>query len=332
MLCDTLEISLMMENMAGHQPVLKDEVVEVMRISRVPFSQPFRILDCTFGGGGHSLALLEDHPEVQVLALDRDPEAAARADFLMRRFPGRFRFEDMNFGEMEGLEDDQFHGVLMDLGLSSFQLDDAVRGFSFREEADLDMRMDPRIGLSAADFLETASEADLVQAVRNYGEETRWKRVVQAILQARGTDNLRKTTTLATLIVDALGPAPRQGRAQRIHPATRTFQGIRIAVNGELEALERALPVAFSKLTPGGILAVISFHSLEDRIVKRFMRRMAGRPEHGRDNRPQDERIVSGELITRKPIRPSAAEVSRNPRSRSSLLRVLKKLEDRPNA
>ncbi|MGB0414783.1 MAG: 16S rRNA (cytosine(1402)-N(4))-methyltransferase RsmH, partial [Coraliomargarita sp.] len=187
-----------------------------------------------------------------------------------------------------------------------------------------DMRMNPHAGISAAEFLETADEEALVRAVRNYGEEKRWRRVVQSIIDARGTGRLQRTQSLAELVTEAVGPTPRGRKA--VHPATRTFQGIRVEVNDELSAIERGLPAAFDRLSPGGVLAAISFHSLEDRIVKRFCRKMAGRPEHAGDTRTQDERVVQAKMISTRPISPAEDEIRINPRSRSARLRAIRKL------
>ncbi|MBK1856862.1 16S rRNA (cytosine(1402)-N(4))-methyltransferase RsmH [Cerasicoccus arenae] len=304
--------------MTGHLPVLLREVLECF----APM-QPGRYLDGTFGGGGHTTALLEVGEGIHVTGLDCDPAAAERAERLRERFPDQFSFFDLNFRKLDKLTQTGFAGVLLDLGVSSFQLDQAERGFSFREDAPADMRLNPRQGVSAAEFLETANREDVVHAIRNHGEELKWRRVVDAILDARGSGQLQSTAKLAALIAAAIGP---QRRGERIHPATKSFQGIRIAVNDELGAIEEVLPKAFEALAPGGVLAVISFHSLEDRLVKRFFNRVTGRPEHGRDSRSQDERTQLADRLTRKPVTASEAEIAANPRSRSAKLRAVRKL------
>ncbi len=302
-----------------HVPVLLNETRELLSARAGG-----KLLDATFGGGGHSRALLEADEAAIVVALDCDPQAQERARAVHDEFGDRFRFYSMNFANLCDLEESEFDGILFDFGLSSFQLDQPERGFSFRFDAPVDMRMNPEQGMSAAEFLETCDEEALIRAVRNYGEEKKWRRVVKAIMDARGTGRLQRTASFAALITEAIGMNSRGQKG--IHPATRTFQGIRIEINGELNAIEQALPVAFDRLLPQGVLAAISFHSLEDRIVKRFCRRVSGRPEHANDSRTADERTVKAAMVSTRPIRPTEEETRINPRSRSARMRAVRKL------
>lgn len=306
--------------MSEHIPVLLREVLELLSPR-----EGERFLDGTFGGGGHSGHFLA--AGVSLVGLDRDPAAATRAEEFRKVWGERFQFQSINFEQIEQV-DGGFDGLLLDVGVSSFQLNEGARGFSFRQDAPADMRMDPSAGLPASEWLERVSEQELVRAIRQYGEEPEWKRVVRGIIAARGTGRLARTASLAEVIAEA--QSGRARRESRLHPATRSFQGIRIAVNDELGALERALPAAFAKLNPGGRMAVISFHSLEDRIVKRFFREVCGQPVDARDNRPQQLRDKRAEALTNRPITPSEEEIRQNPRSRSSKLRAIRKLEIAP--
>jgi 16S rRNA (cytosine1402-N4)-methyltransferase len=303
----------------GHEPVLLREVLGFLR----PRAGA-RFLDCTFGGGGHSRALLEAADGVRVVALDRDPEAGRRARELAEETGGRLTFFDKDFGRLADLPDAGFDGVLFDFGVSSFQLDAPERGFSFRNDAPADMRFDPRAGVPAARWLETATEEMLVRAIRDYGEETHWRAVVRALLGARGRGGLGRTGSLVEIISGAIPPRLRHGA--RIHPATRSFQGIRIAVNDELGAIGRALPAAFERLRSGGVLCAISFHSLEDRPVKRYFRGLCGLPESADDGRPRDLRTRLAEPLTGRPVVATEEESAANPRSRSAKLRAIRKL------
>ena len=280
-------------------------------------------LDCTFGGGGHTRLILEA-ADTSVVALDQDPQAIERADQFTQEFGGRFQFRRMNFANLENLEEGPFDGILFDFGVSSFQLDQLDRAFSFKGEAPLDMRMNPETGISAADWLRSASRRELIQAIRVYGEEKNWRRIVDAIIEARTRSLLKSTQDLSEIVLSCT-PA-RLRFASKIHPATKTFQGIRIVVNNEIDVIKVGLPAAFKRLKPNGRLCVISFHSLEDRIAKNLFRRWAGRPEPG-DNRPQDMREVKAELLTRRPAVAGDTEIALNSRSRSAKLRVLRKSE-----
>jgi 16S rRNA (cytosine1402-N4)-methyltransferase len=261
------------------------------------------VVDATVGAGGHAEALL-DAGVGSVLGIDRDPAATDLARRRLARFGARFRAVDARFAELSeavaGLP--PLGGVLLDLGVSSMQLDEAARGFSYRAEGPLDMRMGGDDGRpSAADVVNAYREEDLARVIFEYGEERYSRRIARAIVRARGRAPLATTTELAAVVASAV---PR-GRRGGPHPARRTFQALRIEVNGELDELAASLPQAASSLAEGGRLAVIAYHSLEDRVVKRFV---AGE--------------TSLAAVTRKPIRPSQDEMRTNPRARSARLRV----------
>ena len=295
----------------AHTPVLLSEVIAALapRDGAV-------YLDSTFGGGGYSDALLKT-AQCTVVALDRDPSAIREGEALARRYPGRLSVIEGRFSEMERLLEPhgvtRLAGVAFDLGVSSPQIDDAARGFSFRSDGPLDMRMGSS-GRTAADLVNTASEADLAEIIRDYGEERFARRIARAIVAARP---LTRTGELAALIRRVV---PEAGG---IDSATRSFQALRIAVNDELDELDRGLAAAERMLEPGGRLAVVAFHSLEDRQVKNFLRlRSGGAPRASRHLPGTRQAAASFRLINRKPITPSAAEIARNPRARSARLRA----------
>jgi 16S rRNA (cytosine1402-N4)-methyltransferase len=300
--------------MTEHVPVLLAEVIATLK----PHDGAL-YLDGTFGAGGYSRALL-DAAACRVIALDRDPAAIQSGAVLAARSGGRLTLIEGRFAEMESLLKplgiDAVSGVALDLGVSSMQLDDAARGFSFRVDGPLDMRMSQR-GESAADLVNRLSEAELVQIIRDYGEERFARRVARAILAARKTAPIRRTGELAALVRRAV---PATGT---IDAATRTFQALRIAVNDELGELDRGLVAAERLLAPGGRLAVISFHSLEDRRVKSFLRGRSGHAPHATRHLPaMREREPSFRLLTTRPMTPSESEIAVNPRARSARLRA----------
>jgi 16S rRNA (cytosine1402-N4)-methyltransferase len=299
-------------NEGQHIPVLKEAVCTAFK------EVQGWILDATFGGGGHAMALLDTYPHISIVAVDRDFEAAERAE-AFASYGGRFRFVNDNFSNIASLGQ-RFEGVLFDLGVSSFQLDRPCRGFSFRHEGPLDMRMG-REGRTAEEFLENASDDELAEAIRDFGEERNWRRILRHVVAGRGQKNFATTTDFVHYIEPVL-----DRRRTKIHPATRVFQGVRMAVNRELDHLRRALPLAFEALDPGGVLVVIDFHSLEDRVVKRHFNFWAGKSVDRDDSTPQQSRIPEAKLVSSKPIRPDPKELFTNPRCRSAKLRILRKL------
>ncbi len=284
-----------------------------------------KYVDATYGRGGHSGHLLSQlGQDGHLLALDRDPEAIADAN---ARFAdeSRFSIHQANFADVEQVLKErqwfgQVDGLLMDLGVSSPQLDVAERGFGFSRDGELDMRMDPSSGESAAQWLARVSEGDLVQVLREFGEERYAKRIAGAIIAARAEQPLLRTSQLAEIVKVA---HPRWERHH--HPATRSFQAIRIKVNGELDAVSEALSTAATALKVGGRLVVISFHSLEDRLVKRALRQPIPDPRIPR-HLPQPAQEAHPWKVVSKPIKASAAELERNPRARSAVLRVAERV------
>ena len=303
-----------------HIPVLLAETLQVL----APRPQGFYI-DATLGGGGHAEAILEaSAPAGRLLGLDADPRAIQRVSERLAGFASRITLVQSNFRHIAAVAREhgfqQVDGILFDLGVSSYHFEDATQGFSFSKEGPLDMRMDPTSGPSAADIVNTLDADDLADILYRYGEERRSRRIARAIVANRPVTT---TTQLADIVVRAVGRKP----GTRLHPATRTFQALRIYVNDELGALEEALPQAVDLLKPGGVLAVITFHSLEDRIVKHYFR------QESRDCicPPHTPICTCGHQaqikeIHRKGLTPSPDEIARNPRSRSARLRAVRKL------
>jgi 16S rRNA (cytosine1402-N4)-methyltransferase len=309
----------------AHRPVLLAEVVAALNVRSDGV-----YVDCTFGRGGHSRAILERLGRAgRVIAIDRDLDAVRAAEQIG---DARLLARHARFGQVaQVVEDcgvDAVDGMLLDLGVSSPQLDSAERGFSFRLEGPLDMRMDVSRGITAAQWLESASERELREVIKTYGEERFAGQVASAIVAARSREPIRTTRQLAQIV----GAAVRT-RELGQDPATRTFQALRIFLNQELEELSLALASALHLLKAGGRLAVISFHSLEDRIVKRFMRDNAQPSPVPRGLAlPESRRQPPKLRLIGKPVRPSAAEIAANPRSRSALLRVAERLMPSPVA
>lgn len=312
----------MSNEITAHRPVLLDEAVAALAI------RPDGVyLDGTFGRGGHSAAILAQlGPQGRLLAMDQDPQAIAAAQ---QKFAedARFQIEQRNFEALQDFVTEQgllhkVDGVLLDIGVSSPQLDDASRGFSFLRPGPLDMRMNPQAGQSAAEWLAQVDEYDLVTVLMHLGEEKFARRIAHAIVQYRQQVEINDTVQLAKIIAEAI-PV----KDKKKHPATKSFQAIRIFINRELEVLEHALKAAVNVLSVGGRLAVISFHSLEDRMVKRFFRDISRGPQL-----PKDIPIMAKDLqqpyrVVGKAIKPGARELQQNPRARSSVLRVLERIE-----
>lgn len=308
----------------GHLPVLMDEAVAALAIRDNGI-----YVDATFGGGGYSRLMLGS-ARCRVIGIDRDPQAVARGRSLAASEP-RFTMVEGVFGDLEallaGVGCRRVDGVVMDVGVSSFQLDEADRGFSFQKAGPLDMRMS-RSGPSAAEMLASVDEAELARLLRDLGDEPDARRIAAAIVRERGHTPLTRTDQLASLIARA-----KPGRRGRTDPATRSFQAIRMWVNDELGELRRALDAAERVLRHGGRLVVVSFHSGEDELVKRFVDGRGGRPAAGsRHLPPAEAQDIRWAWAGRKIVRPGEVEIAANPRARSARLRVAVRLRDRDDA
>lgn len=304
----------------AHESVLRNEVVTHFALRSGVY------VDGTLGGGGHAAAILEAHAGVELIGIDRDPAALEAARARLAGFGDRARFVHAAYAELpqilRGLGIEQVAGILLDLGVSSPQLDVAARGFSFAKAGPLDMRMDPTRGETALELVQRLDADELAEVIRELGEERHAKKVARLVKEAVGADRVHSTTELAAVIAQAIPIA--EQRRSKIHPATRTFQALRIAVNAELDQLAVLLDAFPDLLAPGGRCAIISFHSLEDRLVKHRFRDLAwttSLPRHLAEAAGERVEPVCT-LITRKPIDASDAEVAQNPRARSAHLRV----------
>lgn len=311
-----------------HIPVLLAEVLDSLQPGD---GQLF--IDGTFGAGGYSSALLEA-ANCRVLALDRDPRAVHDGAALVARFQGRLTLVETEFAELSAAAQEwgfaPADGVVLDIGVSSMQLDEADRGFSFQSDGPLDMRMGTT-GPTAADFLNTADEADIADVIYAYGEEHKSRAIAKAIVRRRGEQLLSRTSELADLVLRVFHGRKPDGR----HPATRTFQALRIHVNDELGELVRGLAAAEHVLKPGGRLVVVTFHSLEDRIVKRFLASRAGKEPGISRHFPAQSIKSEGEsfrIVNSRPLTPSEGELDVNPRARSARLRAAIRTEGAPHS
>ncbi|MDX2276458.1 MAG: 16S rRNA (cytosine(1402)-N(4))-methyltransferase RsmH [Hyphomonadaceae bacterium] len=301
----------------SHAPVLLAEAMDALALK-----DGGAYVDATFGGGGYSRAMLS-RADCRVLAIDRDPDAIARAAPLTAEFGGRFTIRSGRFSDLETFASEMFagegvDGVVFDIGVSSFQFDEAGRGFSFQADGDLDMRMEKQ-GPSAADAVNRLSEGALADLIYRYGEDDDSRRIARAIVQARAAAPISRTAVLADIVERAVGGR----KGARTHPATKTFQALRMLVNDELGELARGLSAAERALKPGGRLVVVSFHSLEDRMVKNFVTERADARGRGSRHAPDlpPERAPSFVLERRRATAPSDAETAANPRARSASLR-----------
>ena len=308
---------------APHRPVLLEETMKLLAPERGGL-----FVDCTVGLGGHSEAILKSSPDSRVIGMDLDPAALAYSRQRLAPFGDRFRAFQANFRAINAVlqqaDERDPNGVLADLGVSSMQFDSPERGFSFRFDAPLDMRMDPGTGATAADLLQQLPESEIARIIFEFGEERHSRRIARRIVERREQGKpITTTTELADLVRHAAGGHKRH----QIHPATRTFQALRIAVNNELEGLGEFVESAVDLLIPDGRFAGISFHSLEDRILKRELRRLSGHCECP----PRMPVCSCGarkvvEVLTRRPVAPGDQDIDENPRARSAKLRAAKKL------
>ena len=304
-----------------HVPVLLAEVRAALDAARGGV-----FVDATFGAGGYTRAILDSHPENRVVAIDRDPDAIEAGAALVAAAAGRLALVPGRFGDLDGIVHAQglaaVDGVVLDIGVSSMQLDEAGRGFSFRADGPLDMRME-REGPSAADLVNSRSEAELADIFYHFGEERRARAVARAIIERRRRAPVETTRELADLVASLIRQEP-----GGIHPATRVFQALRIAVNDELGELVRALHAAERVLRPGGRLVVVTFHSLEDRIAKQFFAGRSGRAGGGSRHLPGAASVPPTFVpVTRGPVGPGEAEIRANPRARSAKLRAGERTE-----
>jgi 16S rRNA (cytosine1402-N4)-methyltransferase len=311
----------------AHVPVLRDRVLGLLAPALT--GHPAVVVDATLGMGGHSEALLEAHPDLTVIGLDRDPEALRRSGSRLDRFGARIQLVHAVYDELpevlaaQGIT--EVDGILFDLGVSSLQLDEAARGFAYAQDAPLDMRMDPTRGITAEEIVNTYSAGELTRVIRVYGEERFASRVAAAIVKERDRGRLTSSARLAELVRSSIPAATRRTGG---HPAKRTFQALRIEVNGELDALRAAIPAAVAALRVGGRIVVLSYHSLEDRIVKQVL--VSG----ARSTTPVDFPVeLPGtepflRLITRGGEEPEATEVTENPRAASARMRAAERIRE----
>jgi 16S rRNA (cytosine1402-N4)-methyltransferase len=305
-----------------HRPVLLREVIDWIAPQRGGL-----FVDCTLGLGGHAEAILEASTDVRLVGIDRDREAIELATNRLSRFGSRFKAVNTDFRNVaQVIEESDYgkvNGVLVDMGVSSLQLDQSERGFSFRHDAPLDMRMDQSSGETAADLLKHLPEEEIARIIFEYGEERKSRRIARWIVERRERGEAIETTSeLANLVARAMG----YGKRDQVHPATRTFQALRIAVNNELDNLEGFIETAIDLLSSDGRFVAISFHSLEDRIVKRTLRRLSGICECGaRVPVCSCGARKAVEILTRRPVVPTEDEIAENPRARSAKLRACSK-------